>query len=373
VPRFKKERDGGHHGGFRLGHPKRRRARRTYESTVTHKEKASVARGWKLPSRQWLVWAISLALCAGVVGIALHFSEAADFVRFAQQAHPVWLLVACACQAPTYGAQAEIWRLVARAAGSRLSFADACRISLAKQFVDQALPSAGVSGTVFTAGALDACGLSPRGAWTAVAVNLISYNIVYVAGLAVALGLGRLHGRGSAVIIGVLIVFTLLSAGLTALMFFLPGRASHPVSRRLARIPMINGIAKQLESANRRLVRDPRLLAGAVLWQMAIVALDTLTLMALIESLGERAELAGAFVSFMIASLVRSMGLVPGGLGTFEASSVVTLRMTGARLSVALAATLMFRGLTFWLPMAPGLWYARRLVPAVKMQATTDD
>jgi P-type Mg2+ transporter len=64
----------------------------------------------------------------------------------------------------------------------------------------------------------------------------------------------------------------------------------------------------------------------------------------------------------MIASLVRSMGFVPGGIGTFEAGSVITLRMTGARLSVALAATLMFRALTFWLPMLPGLWYSRRLV-----------
>ena len=323
----------------------------------------------KLPAKHWFVWAIGLALFAGVVGLALHFSEAADFVRFARQAHPLWLLTAGAWQVATYGAQAAIWRLVARAAGSRLSFADAWRVSLAKQFVDQALPSAGVSGTVFTAGALDARGLSRKAAWTAVAVNLISYNIVYVAGLACALGLGRLHGRGSALLIGVSILFTLLSAGLTALMFFLPGRASHPLSRRLARVPMIPGLVKRLESADRQLVRDPRLMSAAVLWQMAIVALDTLTLVALIESLGERVEFAGAFVSFMIASLVRSMGLVPGGLGTFEAASVVTLRMTGARLSVALAATVIFRGLTFWLPMVPGLWYARRLGPSVKIPA----
>jgi Mg2+-importing ATPase len=69
----------------------------------------------------------------------------------------------------------------------------------------------------------------------------------------------------------------------------------------------------------------------------------------------------------MISSLVRSMGFVPGGLGTFEASSIVTLRMIGARTSVALAATLMFRVLSFWLPMLPGLWYARRLAHGVKI------
>lgn len=33
-----------------------------------------------------------------------------------------------------------------------------------------------------------------------------------------------------------------------------------------------------------------------------------------------------------------------------------------SRIPVALAATLLFRGLSFWLPMPPGLWLARRAV-----------
>jgi Mg2+-importing ATPase len=316
---------------------------------------------------RWLVWMLGLGLLAGVVVVTVHFSEALDFARLAQQAHPLWLLVAVALQVATYVAQAGIWRLVARAASASLSWADACRISLAKQFVDQVLPSAGVSGTVFTAGALEARGVPRGAAWAAVAINLISYNVVYILGLAVALGLGRLRGRGSTVIIGVSFVFTALSAGLTGLMYFLPGRQSHPISRRVAKIPLIHGLFHDLESADAPLVRDLGLLVGATLWQAAILALDTLTLVALIKSLGERARLGGAFLSFMIASLVRSMGFVPGGLGTFEASSVFTLRMTGTPISVALAATLMFRGLTFWLPMLPGLWYSRRLAPAVKV------
>ena len=44
----------------------------------------------------------------------------------------------------------------------------------------------------------------------------------------------------------------------------------------------------------------------------------------------------------MIASLFRTMGIIPGGLGTFEATSVLMLRMVGVDLAVALAATLSF-------------------------------
>jgi Mg2+-importing ATPase len=191
---------------------------------------------------------------------------------------------------------------------------------------------------------------------------------VYVLGIAVALSLGVLRGRGSTAIVVVSAIFTALSAGLALLMFFLPGRKSHPLSRRLGKVPMIHGIVQHLESADVRLVRNPGVLTIAAMWQIAIVALDTFTLVLLIESLGTPARIAGAFATFMIASLIRSMGFVPGGLGTFEAASVLTLRLTGARFSVALGATLMFRALSFWLPMIPGLWYSRQLAPSVKIQ-----
>jgi Mg2+-importing ATPase len=67
----------------------------------------------------------------------------------------------------------------------------------------------------------------------------------------------------------------------------------------------------------------------------------------------------------MIASLFRTMGLVPGGLGTFEATSVVMLRLAGLDLAAALSATLLFRGLSFWLPMLPGYWSSRRVLAEV--------
>jgi Mg2+-importing ATPase len=69
----------------------------------------------------------------------------------------------------------------------------------------------------------------------------------------------------------------------------------------------------------------------------------------------------GVYASFMISSLLRTMGIVPGGLGTFEATSVLTLRMIGVAIPVALSATLLFRGLTFWLPMLPGLWLSKNI------------
>jgi Mg2+-importing ATPase len=66
------------------------------------------------------------------------------------------------------------------------------------------------------------------------------------------------------------------------------------------------------------------------------------------------------FASFMLSTLARTLGPVPGGLGIFEAASVASLKLAGVPIAAGLAATLLFRGLSYWLPMAPGILLARR-------------
>jgi len=56
----------------------------------------------------------------------------------------------------------------------------------------------------------------------------------------------------------------------------------------------------------------------------------------------------------MLSTLARTLGVVPGGLGVFEGVSVATLKLIGVPVATGLAATLLFRFFTFWLPMVPG-------------------
>lgn len=62
----------------------------------------------------------------------------------------------------------------------------------------------------------------------------------------------------------------------------------------------------------------------------------------------------------LMASVVMSVSPVPLGLGTFEAACVAMLHGAGTGLEAGLAATLMLRGFTTWLPMLPGIWLIRR-------------
>jgi Lysylphosphatidylglycerol synthase TM region len=52
--------------------------------------------------------------------------------------------------------------------------------------------------------------------------------------------------------------------------------------------------------------------------------------------------------------------LIPLGLGTFEAACTGMLHLLGVPLEAALTGAVLLRGLTFWLPMIPGLYVAQR-------------
>lgn len=80
----------------------------------------------------------------------------------------------------------------------------------------------------------------------------------------------------------------------------------------------------------------------------------------MLRAVGHPTGFLTAFASFIIASVLATLLVVPGGLGTFEGASVAMLHLFGVPLAPALAATLLLRGFTFWLPMLPGLWLARK-------------
>ncbi len=61
-----------------------------------------------------------------------------------------------------------------------------------------------------------------------------------------------------------------------------------------------------------------------------------------------------------MANVVATVAFVPMGLGTFEGGCIGMLLFLGVSIEAALAATILLRGFTFWLPMGPGLWFARR-------------
>lgn len=306
----------------------------------------------------WFSWILGFAMLAAVIIAALHFSEEREIVRITETAQPWWLIIAIIFQVGTYLAQGEILRVVTRAAKVSMPLSAAFKLSLAKLFIDQALPSAGISGTVVVARALEQRGVSRAVVMAEVVINSVSYYAVYVLTLALALLITIVGGHASPLILAAALFFVVFSVVLTVAVLVLSGRRSVG-PKWLERVPLLERVLVFLGQADPKLARSLPLIFESGLLQLAIVLLDAATVWVLIRSLGETASPTAVFASFMVSTLLRTISIVPGGLGAFEAASVVTLKIAGVPIAVALAATLLFRGLSFWLPMVPGLVFSR--------------
>jgi P-type Mg2+ transporter len=116
-----------------------------------------------------------------------------------------------------------------------------------------------------------------------------------------------------------------------------------------------------MKDADLRIVHNVRLQLIASCLQLVTFLLDAATLWMLVRSLGAAAHPSHVFATFMIANLAGTVSFIPGGLGTFEAAAVLMLKIDGIPVAVGLSTALLFRGLTFFLSMAPGLWFSRHV------------
>ncbi len=298
-------------------------------------------------------------MLGAVIYFAVHYSDAKSFAKIVQSARPHWLALAAVIEAATYVSAALVYWCVVRAGGYTLGLGAALKLSLAKLFVDQALPSAGVSGTVVLANGLAQRKVSQPVAAASVVVELASYYAAYVLCLTVALGIAVLRGAANTWVVIVAFVFILFAASISTAAIRLSGRPKKHLPSKLNRFSPLRTGMDYIKHVDRDLAHSPRLLIEAGIYQLSIFVGDATTMWLLIRSLGVDASFPGVFASFMISSLLRTVGIVPGGLGTFEAASILTLRLVGVHTPVALAATLLFRGLSFWLPMLPGIWFSR--------------
>lgn len=322
---------------------------------------------------RWLPWIFGVAILATVVIVALHVSEWTTFVHVLAKTSPAWILLATLLQIFTYVAQGEVFRAPPRASGSRIAAWFAAELSLVKVFVDQALPSAGISSTVFISKALEQRGMPRPIVSAAMVLNLVSYNVAYIVCLLFALSVTTGTGRSYMVVIILAVLFLLFAVALVVCVIAISTGHWNKQLARFNRFPVVRNVMSFLEDADAGLTKSPRLLFETSMWQVVIFVFDAATMWVLVYALGVHASVKGVYASFMISNLLRTMGFVPGGLGTFEATSVLTLKLAGVAIPVALSATLLFRGLTFWLPMLPGLWLSKRIAVSERRKQSRID
>lgn len=312
------------------------------------------------PHRRWHMYFAGLALLGGLILVVSHLGEIEEFLALAGRAEPRWLLVALALQFGTYLSTALAWRLALAAGGRPVSLATLLPLAVAKLFSDQAVPSAGVSGTAFQLAALTRRGVAPELAMGVMLTALVCYftACLLMDGLSVTILWRSGELRPWALVVAVLFaaVATLIPGSILLLKLF--------GMRRLlaiaASIGALRPLVEPFAAAPMTLLRRPVLVAASILLHASVMLFDATTLWVMFQALGAEIGYAQALAAFMLATMTGTIGVIPLGIGTFEASCVTALAMFGAPLETALTATLLLRGLTLWLPMLPGLWLMRR-------------
>ena len=204
----------------------------------------------------------------------------------------------------------------------------------------------------------------------ALLVGLVTSYHALILAVLVAVPMLRAFYVVDARILLVLVLFTAAAVGVPALILQLWRRGVPWLRRAMARRPQLEGWWRAAEATPTTLLSDHRLWLRAMALQLTEVVLDAATLLAMLTALGTPVDPAAAFACFVVASAVFRILPVPLGLGTFEGTLVGMLRLVHVPIEAALAATLLFRGLTLWLPMLPGLWWTRRELAGPALTST---
>ena len=89
----------------------------------------------------------------------------------------------------------------------------------------------------------------------------------------------------------------------------------------------------------------------ALLTAVGTIGFDYLALLCALRAVGAEPQASLVLLAYTTAAVLALIPLTPGGLGFVEAGLVGTLKLAGVAASAALAATLLYRIVSFWLPL----------------------
>jgi uncharacterized membrane protein YbhN (UPF0104 family) len=186
-------------------------------------------------------------------------------------------------------------------------------------------------------------------------LTLIGYYLSYAVCALAMLVIMWLASEVSRWLAGVVTLFLVVAVAVPSLALWVRRRGAAPLPAWLEGIGPARRVLHLIGTAPAELLRRPGLIVRVTLWNGLIYLLDAASLSTCLLALGASAHPTGAFVALIMASIASTLSPIPMGLGTFEATSVTMLTMTHIPLETAVAATLLLRGLTLWLPLLPGL------------------
>jgi uncharacterized protein (TIRG00374 family) len=309
-----------------------------------------------------LGWWFTGLLCLGaVLVVTLRFGELARFFEVLKGLKPEWIILAALLQALSYVSATAIWQQVLKASGHHIAFRSLYPLSIAQVFARQALPSSGLSGALLVVKGLANRGVRESVGFGCMLVGMVAFYIAYVMTVLISLAVLAIHHALSLWLAGMAVIVCLVAFSVPASILGLRYlNVHHHLPVFVKRRKFAQMILKVLDESPVHLLKNRSLLIKTSLLQISVYVIDAATLAVMLMAVGHPQSYEIVFSSFVMASVAATVLPVPLGLGAFEGACVALLHIFAVPLEPALVAVLLLRGFTFWLPMVPGLWLARK-------------
>jgi uncharacterized protein (TIRG00374 family) len=302
----------------------------------------------------------------GIAGVSLYLllpSLVAVFASWRSLSHLDWYfaILVLACEAASFVC---LWDLDRIALNTRPWFPIAAA-QLSGNAVGRILPGGGATATAFTASMLRSAGVDTGEAAAAFTSSTLLQIATKLALPVLALpaiigGAPISHGLTSAAYLGLGVLVLLLAAGAAAFAADAPlelaGRGIQwLLNATVRRRRHVTGLSQKL-IADRDFIRTTL----GERWQRALLAaaantgLDYLALLFALRAVGADPRPSLVLLAYTAAALLGLIPFTPGGVGFVEAGLVGMLTLAGVSGSDALAATLFYRLVSYWLPLPAG-------------------
>ena len=207
------------------------------------------------------------------------------------------------------------------------------------------LPSGGISGTMLVVSGLIRRRVPAAVAMAAMLAGIVSYDIAYLIVVVTAAGMLRFHNAANlALLIGV-VIFAFVTVAIPTAVLGLKRWGNRPPIPWLSKLLGVAALLRALAKAPTDLLRSPSLLLQTACFQLGIFVFDALTLWLAFRAIGDAPAIWVVFASFAMASMVTTIGPIPVGLGTFEATSVGMLSLLGVPSKLLLLGRSCYAGL----------------------------
>jgi len=316
--------------------------------------------------RVWIAVRLLLVAAVAYVAVELVIANSAELSgagSFLDRAQWDWIAAAALAEIVSYLTFIQLQRRLLLAGGVRTPLGAMTAITLAGNAMNTTLPGGGAFATVFAYRQFRRRGADEAlTTWTVVAFTLLT---ALTLSLLAAVGLWISGSDGP--VAGLWPLIPLLLAVPVALVVvlmwprFLAVVAIPPLRwlRRRTGLPRVDPVPVVTRLVDRLGAVSPGIAdwAAGFGWALSNWITDCLCLILAFEAVGASVPWRGLLVAYGAAQVAANLPITPGGLGVVEGSLTIALVAYGGSTAGSVAAVLLYRILSFWVPMPIG-WVA---------------